>query len=74
MESAKQKSAYLVRKVDVRATLLSFSVGDELVIKERDSRYPTIYKTAKDLSKRLGVKFIVTIAGIAEGTFIKRVQ
>lgn len=72
MERTKTKSASLVKKVDIRATLLTFSIGDELVIKERDARYPTIYKIAKDLAKSTGEKFLVTIAGIAEGTFIKR--
>ncbi len=68
------KSANLVKKVDIRATLLTFSIGDEMTIRERDGRYPTIYKIAKDIEKVTGRKYMVTIAGIAEGTFVKRRQ
>ncbi len=74
MENKNMKSANIVKKVDVRATLMTFSIGDELVIRERDARYPTIYKIAKDVAKATGQRFMVTIAGIAEGTFVKRLS
>lgn len=68
------RNANLVRKVDIRATLLTFAIGDRLIIKERDGRYPTIYKIARSVETETGRKYTVTIAGIQQGTSVTRTE
>ncbi|MCM1443653.1 MAG: hypothetical protein NC083_09025 [Muribaculum sp.] len=67
-----RKTAILVVKTDVRATLLSFSVDDEMIIKEGNARYASIKNMAARLEKETSRRYYVTIKDIPEGTYVKR--
>lgn len=68
------KTARFIEKTDIRATLMSFSVGDELLIKDKQSRYATIKTTIAGIEKKENRKYIATIKGIPDGTIVRRMQ
>ncbi len=72
MTKRQNKTAQLVEKTDIRATLMSFSVGDEMIISEKDSRYPCIFGMANKLAKTTDRRFYVTMKNIPNGTLVRR--
>lgn len=66
------KTAKIIKKIDIRATLMTFSQGDEKVIPESESRYSTIYTIARDIEKKEGRKYLVSIDNIPSGTLVRR--
>ena len=64
----------LVKKVSVRDTFASMSVGDEMVVSEKTCRYTTIYPTLKRLEKSTDMRFEVTMRGVVGGTRVRRLS
>lgn len=66
------KTAKIIKKSCPRETLLSFSVGDRMVIKHSEIKYMNLYPAVKNLEKTTAMRFTITTAGIADGTFVQR--
>lgn len=64
--------ARLVKKTNIRATLDTFEVGDEMVIETSVARYSNVYVAAKEYERKTGKKFYVSYDGIPNGTLVRR--
>lgn len=63
----------LKRKVSPTLTLLSMQVGTEMLIREEDCRYNTLYTIAKRLEKQ-GHMFEVSVKGVVGTTRVRRLR
>lgn len=65
-------TATLVRRIDSRKTLLSFSVGEEVLIPPDKLTYAATRNMAQRLEKE-GYEFKVKLMG-TDGTLVKRIR